>query len=285
MASMTCPHCPFTSSSDIRMNRHKMAHEKSTKMYQCETCNIQFTAKSNLHRHRTQHSNVKSHECQHCGKAFYRKDMLAEHMIVHIRHKTGYECPSCDYYCEKYNEIQTHLRTHEVSRIKKGMCKKCNSKFVRPQTLLLHYLTVHDDSEPAAKRVKEEEPDLSTISEEPIEESSMLNMLLALTESAASSGSSPKSEDSENDLVMSFLKTLQDESTESSASPEPMESTGHNYECEPCGIQFNDENLYQIHKMIHSDEDPWKCQKCGVKFENKYIFHVHFYTGCNNLLF
>lgn len=55
----------------------KEAHERHQgQMYQCDICQMQFSQKANMHRHRMRHSGVKPYQCRYCLKRFFRKDQV-----------------------------------------------------------------------------------------------------------------------------------------------------------------------------------------------------------------
>ncbi|KIH61910.1 zinc finger, C2H2 type [Ancylostoma duodenale] len=74
-----CPHCNFTTYMSQHMKSHLDAHERHQgQMYQCDICQMQFSQKANMHRHRMRHSGVKPYECRYCKKRFFRKDQTCK---------------------------------------------------------------------------------------------------------------------------------------------------------------------------------------------------------------
>ncbi|KAL6724368.1 hypothetical protein Aduo_019263 [Ancylostoma duodenale] len=64
-------------SRDARHFPFQDAHERHQgQMYQCDICQMQFSQKANMHRHRMRHSGVKPYECRYCKKRFFRKDQV-----------------------------------------------------------------------------------------------------------------------------------------------------------------------------------------------------------------
>ena len=53
--------------------------------------------------------------------------------------------------------------------------------------------------------------------------------------------------------------------------------TGHR--CDPCGITFDDEIAFAIHRGWHSHGDPFLCNMCGERHQNKYEFISHMVKG------
>ncbi|CAD5221989.1 unnamed protein product [Bursaphelenchus xylophilus] len=52
-------------------------------------------------------------------------------------------------------------------------------------------------------------------------------------------------------------------------------SAGVRQECEHCGITFNDDVMYILHKKLHSEENPWKCGLCEKQCSDKISFATH----------
>ena len=53
--------------------------------------------------------------------------------------------------------------------------------------------------------------------------------------------------------------------------------SGHR--CEPCGITFDDDILFTLHRGWHSHGDPFLCNMCGKGCENKYEIYSHVVNG------
>jgi hypothetical protein len=80
----SCPHCNFSTAMSQHMKSHLEAHDRHQgQMYLCDVCNMQFSQKANMHRHRMRHSGHKPYECRFCKKRFFRKDQVG----FLVRHK------------------------------------------------------------------------------------------------------------------------------------------------------------------------------------------------------
>ncbi|CAJ0933476.1 unnamed protein product, partial [Mesorhabditis belari] len=149
-----CPHCNFTTFMSQHMKSHLEAHERHQgQMYQCDICQMQFSQKANMHRHRMRHSGVKPYECRYCKKRFFRKDQMQEHSMTHIKTGADFDCPvhGCPAVFTQHSTLRTHLdEAHIISPSAPASCKLCTLLFSNSRRLLLHYQTKHDDSEASA---------------------------------------------------------------------------------------------------------------------------------------
>ncbi|XGW34391.1 hypothetical protein V3C99_018339, partial [Haemonchus contortus] len=119
-------------------------------MFQCDICQMSFSQKANMHRHRMRHNGVKPYECRHCEKRFFRKDQMQEHSMTHIRMGIDFACPVafCTHRFSQYTTLRSHLdESHNISAISPVSCKCCSLIFTNIRRLLLHYQTCHDDEE------------------------------------------------------------------------------------------------------------------------------------------
>ncbi|CAD6185115.1 unnamed protein product [Caenorhabditis auriculariae] len=150
----TCPFCNFTTCMSQHMKSHLEAHERHQgQMYQCDICQMQFSQKANMHRHRMRHSGVKPYECRFCKKRFFRKDQMQEHSMTHIKTGFGFDCPvaNCEMQFCQHAMLRSHLdEKHNITPSSQASCKRCSLLFANARRLLLHYQTRHDESEGAA---------------------------------------------------------------------------------------------------------------------------------------
>ncbi|VDO66420.1 unnamed protein product [Haemonchus placei] len=119
-------------------------------MFQCDICQMSFSQKANMHRHRMRHNGVKPYECRHCKKRFFRKDQMQEHSMTHIRTGIDFACPVafCTHHFSQYTTLRSHLdESHNISTISQVSCKCCSLIFTNTRRLLLHYQAYHDDEE------------------------------------------------------------------------------------------------------------------------------------------
>ncbi|PAV70511.1 hypothetical protein WR25_19398 isoform H [Diploscapter pachys] len=153
-----CPHCNFKTFMSQHMKSHLEAHERHQgQMYQCDICQMQFSQKANMHRHRMRHSGVKPYECRFCKKRFFRKDQMQEHSMTHIKTGMDFDCPvaECPQQFSQHSSLRTHLEEmHNISSDQPASCKRCNLMFQNSRRLLLHYQTRHDESSSSDVRMR-----------------------------------------------------------------------------------------------------------------------------------
>ncbi|EFO99230.1 hypothetical protein CRE_17823 [Caenorhabditis remanei] len=128
---LTCTFCPFKTNLENTLKSHM----------------------TNLQRHKTLHDNSKWFECKFCLKKYPRKDMMKDHTMTHIRQEIHFECPvlSCNFECLQYSSLTSHLDSdHNISAEKPGNCKICRRTFDKPNRLLIHFHTGHEDDEKTA---------------------------------------------------------------------------------------------------------------------------------------
>ncbi|KAI6215630.1 Ikaros DNA-binding protein [Aphelenchoides besseyi] len=164
----SCPHCNFTTVMSQHMKSHLEAHERHRgQMYRCDVCNMEFSQKANMHRHRMRHSGFKPYECRYCKKRFFRKDQMQEHSMTHIKTGEDFDCPvgNCEARFRQHSALRTHLdENHVINANNHAPCKRCSMTFANSRRLLLHYQTKHDDNNMGIKRERsysDEDPDLS----------------------------------------------------------------------------------------------------------------------------
>ena len=57
---------------------------QNEKVFQCGFCQKIVSDKTALSRHKKIHTGKKTHICPQCSKAFFRKDELKQHSVVHL---------------------------------------------------------------------------------------------------------------------------------------------------------------------------------------------------------
>lgn len=147
----SCPHCNFTTFMSQHMKSHLEAHERHQgQMYQCDICQMQFSQKANMHRHRMRHSGVKPYQCRYCLKRFFRKDQMQEHSMTHIKTGADFDCPValCEQQFSQHASLRSHLdEAHTIGPNSPASCKRCSLMFSNSRRLLLHYQTKHDEGD------------------------------------------------------------------------------------------------------------------------------------------
>lgn len=105
---LTCSLCPYTTFSMYHYDRHKMAHSKMTRQYECGICDY------------------KSHSTK----------LLVAHRLKHI-HDLNI-CSFCDVKTSTAEDLDEHLKKHRG--VYKFFCTSCPSRFVNP---IKHLVILH----------------------------------------------------------------------------------------------------------------------------------------------
>ncbi|KAK5967225.1 Asparagine-rich zinc finger protein AZF1 [Trichostrongylus colubriformis] len=310
-----CPHCKFTTYMSQHMRSHLDAHSRHQgQMYQCDICQMQFSQKANMHRHRMRHSGVKPYECRYCKKRFFRKDQMQEHSMTHIKTGIEFDCPVafCARQFNQHTTLRSHLdEAHNISAMSPASCKRCSLLFANSRRLLLHYQTRHDDRECAVS--------VSTANGLHAKRSQFLSRCAPATCSTQEgnkksyyhksySSKVPSSTvldqhnscptSSEDLIIMCINSSL----TQPVAPPSRAVNEGKRglmspdaiiecdlqslqatdsvnakepMECVHCGISFFDRTIHLLHKGLHTASDPWRCNLCGTQCVEKYMFTTH----------
>jgi hypothetical protein len=88
--------------------------------------------------------------CMYCSNVYYRKfKMLQDHLkIVHEKNKSIYNCDSCQFVCNKKNNLKLHILNTHITASKNYCCEPCNIQYHLKSELISHlkthgYKTIH----------------------------------------------------------------------------------------------------------------------------------------------
>jgi len=91
MVDFECKLCKKSFNSAEDLNLHKSSHNK----YTCELCHAKFRSNTDLIRHSRQHTGEKPHKCEICNISYSRKSTLTRHKnFVHLK-DTTHQCEMC----------------------------------------------------------------------------------------------------------------------------------------------------------------------------------------------
>lgn len=94
-----------------------------------------FVGESQLLRHHTYHSNVRSFECDVCKKMYKSKRDLRLHRMIHSNQRP-HKCSDCEKTFLSTSKLKQHLNIHTGSRPYK--CKYCSKDFTNFPNWLKH---------------------------------------------------------------------------------------------------------------------------------------------------
>ncbi|XP_054722815.1 gastrula zinc finger protein XlCGF8.2DB-like [Uloborus diversus] len=128
----TCEVCSKGFADKYTFQMHKSIHfgEKHV----CDICYREFTQKSNLKRHYTNHSEYRPHGCGLCGKRFTDKYTLETHLAIHTGEK--YVCDVCFQGFTQKSNLKRHYMLHFAD--KPFTCEECGKSYADNYTFQVH---------------------------------------------------------------------------------------------------------------------------------------------------
>jgi uncharacterized Zn-finger protein len=130
----TCDQCQMKFSLKSNLLKHKRIHAE-VKPFSCDFCQMKFSQSSQLTYHTRTHTGEKPYHCDICQKNFTR----SYHLTIHKRSHTGEKPYSCDLCPKKFaqsNNLIVHKRIHTGE--KPYHCDICQKKFAKSENLSRH---------------------------------------------------------------------------------------------------------------------------------------------------
>uniref|UniRef100_A0A0A9VX07 Zinc finger protein 710 n=1 Tax=Lygus hesperus TaxID=30085 RepID=A0A0A9VX07_LYGHE len=156
-----CDGCDYETMSRAALVRHTVACSiasknnsgvrgapPSSKMFECDICQMRFSNGANMRRHKMRHTGVKPYECRVCGKRFFRKDHLAEHTTTHAK-ALPWACPICHRGFQRQIAMRAHFQNEHVTNSSNGTngdakcCPLCAYKAASMKSLRVHFYNRH----------------------------------------------------------------------------------------------------------------------------------------------
>jgi KRAB domain-containing zinc finger protein len=147
--SVKCPHCDYTNCIKSAINTHIMQvhpelSPKKLWRHLCDTCGREFKTSSNLSSHMKLHKQlIRNQVCSLCKKSFYSKKLLQDH-VRSVHEEKRHKCDKCDNKFAKRLSLLVHIdRVH--LRIKKIPCDydDCDQLFYEKKDLKQHIMVYH----------------------------------------------------------------------------------------------------------------------------------------------
>lgn len=96
---------------------------KLDRIFRCDDCNVSFSKKTNLTRHkREKHGKKSNFVCKPCKRSFARNEHLQNHLQNHeikqkrakeIRKKNNHKCLHCGKRYTRKEKLLTHMKKHD----------------------------------------------------------------------------------------------------------------------------------------------------------------------------
>ena len=164
-----CSECPFTSSCNILLSRHRLLHSEkfpfgcyhcdarftletdliqhmssthtTGRAYKCNLCPYDTTRKGDLDRHQLVHCTYQPHSCSKCDAKFKHVSNMKKHVRQHHPGSQEYKCSSCAFSTFTESDLNQHLILHGKDR--PYACDQCQASFKSKKTLNNHKKKVH----------------------------------------------------------------------------------------------------------------------------------------------
>lgn len=103
--------CELAFSSRSKLERHKLVHTKETQ-FKCAVCDREFNQKPNLKSHALVHTDLKPFSCSECDQSFPRKHYLKKHIVKHTGMRP-HKCSQCEKGFGQRSYLKTHMKSHK----------------------------------------------------------------------------------------------------------------------------------------------------------------------------
>jgi KRAB domain-containing zinc finger protein len=149
--------CILISPSALSMKRQGedyVQSNKRAKLYQCtyEGCDKNYTTKSNLTKHRRNHTQKNPFKCPHegCDKSYTQKSSLDRHQKIHSSQKT-HKCSheGCDKSYTHKSSLEIHIQQkHSSETPYKCFHEGCDKSYPNKSSLEIHIQQKHSGETP-----------------------------------------------------------------------------------------------------------------------------------------
>ncbi|CAL2031793.1 unnamed protein product [Caenorhabditis brenneri] len=230
--------------------------EEKPYLLKCEHCDLKFTKRNNYSRHMNSHTLEKQFICRFCPKFYLRKDQWRNHLMSHMKTGFGFDCPvnKCVEHFVRHGDLCEHLETsHVITQDSPAECKICLKVLEKPERLLVHYQTEHEEIAPKMKSLEPVRPSFDDLA---IQKSPQ--KAIKKRPRAKSMG------------VRLIKQEVKDE--DYMVDEKPLHS------CDVCHKSFSTSGNLSRHRRTHLDLMPFECRMCHKTFMRQYQLATHMRT-------
>lgn len=280
-----CDKCDMSYTTKLLLLRHKKIHT-SKKVYSCNECPSVLTEAGSLVIHKRLHSGDKPFKCNICQQAFSGAGLLATHTRKHTGEKP-YTCTNCGMSFRLLSTLKSHMRRHTGE--KPFSCDLCHTSFTQRAALKRHQRT-HSDFKPwkcqqCGLKFKEKE-------------NLRKHMILHKLKSHHTCGVCGKGFTHANKLEKHKISHIGGDRPYKCPKCDSRFTTAKyltqhqkrvherkgSMSCEKCHATFNRKETYAAHMKIHEGDKSFVCGECGAAFSRRgtLIKHLRVHYGENN---
>lgn len=124
---------------DLSEEKVPTLRRRSTKVFQCDTCDATFVNFSEFHQHNRTHGHQR-YQCNICEKWFSKRYHMKNHMTIHTMVKS-FGCTLCSNTYTNQGNLDRHIRVFHHKE-KRHVCPECGKSFSQT-TILRQHMSIH----------------------------------------------------------------------------------------------------------------------------------------------
>ncbi|XP_030765544.1 zinc finger protein 431-like [Sitophilus oryzae] len=268
--------------TNLRLFRiHRRMHLPPAKAWSCSTCAKRFSSKNLLDEHVNMHLGVRPYVCNVCGKDFASKYTFKAHERTHENRPRPYRCEQCGKSFLSQQNLTQHEKTH--LGIKEFECHLCNKQFGSANNLEVHSI-VHTGYRPFicglcgktfARKAEIKDHERTHTGERPYQcefcgaTFSQRSNLQSHKRATHYDDKRYRCEDCGKCFKRRRLLDYHIKAAHTGERP---------FKCEVCQATFVYPEHFKKHRRIHTGEKPFSCEICGKAFNSRDNRNAHRYV-------